>query len=131
MLDYLLKTKEITILDMMIVAVAASIIAPVTMYIAVWILKRIWHFISTQYKKVRESYRARKRLKNGNLSVNQFVELRKKEKEGTLTKLEEEGLRIADQRMKKKSKEMQAHLKEKHPNLPTLEELIPFRKKDD
>lgn len=112
---------------MMIVAVAASIIAPVTMYISVWILKRIWNFLYAQYKKVKESHIEKKRLESGNLSINKLIELREKEKKGTLTKLEEKGLRITDEKMKKKSKEMQAHIKEKHPDLPTKEDLDRLR----
>lgn len=106
MLDYLLKAQEITILDMIIVAVAASIIAPVTMYAVSWIVRKTWSFIRGRIRKRKEAIEKKRKLQNGEISVKTWRDLKVKQKEGTITELEEQALRIADDRMKESAQKI-------------------------
>lgn len=116
MIEYLLKARDITILDMTIVAIVASIIAPTTMSIATWIIKKVGAFFHLQYRKMKGLYVKRKRFENGQLNMKEIMTLKKKKPE-ELTDLEKHALVIAEDNMKARWQESKEKQKALYPNL--------------
>lgn len=121
--DYLMKYNELTVLDLILIAVVGGIIGTAVILTAAPLFKKIWRFVVERFKNAKKRMDHRSRLKKGILSIKDWDRLRQKKKDGTLTKREAHALEIAERKQKENAKRMQEYVKKNHPNLPTLEDL--------
>lgn len=117
--DYLMKSNELTVLDLIIIAVVAGAVT----LIATPLFKKGWRFVVEKCKNAKKRLKDRSRFKKGILNIKDWERLQQKKKNGTLTKREAHALEIAERKQKENAKRMQEYVKKNHPNLPTLEDL--------
>ncbi|MCQ2010563.1 hypothetical protein NOM01_11100 [Sporolactobacillus sp. STSJ-5] len=113
--EYLNKSTSITLLDTLLIAIAASIMSPIIVLIA----KKIFGIFHLAISKIIGWIKYKKRLKKGNLNYRDLKRLEEKEEKGELSKKEREALGMYKQKMLEAMKDLNFEVP-KMPEIPIM-----------